>query len=112
MSPQSQLSSVSGAWGPRRQARWLTPQESALGPAPPCDVCLRAGLGVRVAGRMTWRVPESPCPCLPSEAVLQGRQPQQQHRQQLRAQQQQQPELWRRQQRQQHLQQEQLRLHA
>lgn len=63
-------------------------------------------------GRMTWRVPESPCPCLPSEAVLQGRQPQQQHRQQLRAQQQQQLELWRRQQRQQHLQQEQLRLHT
>lgn len=53
-----------------------------------------------------------PIPCLPSEAVLQERQPQQQHHQQLRAQQQQQPELRRRQQRQQHLQQEQLRLHA
>lgn len=69
----------------------------------------------RAGGRCGWqgavarRVPESPCPCLPSEAALQRCQPQQQHRQQLRAQQQQRPELWRRQQRQQHLQ---LRLHA
>lgn len=50
MSPLSQLSSVGGAWCPRRQARWLAPHESALGPAPPFDVCLRAGLGVRVEG--------------------------------------------------------------
>lgn len=53
----------------------------------------------------------SPCPCLPSKAVLQERQPQQQQHQQLRAQQQQ-PELRGRQQREQHVQQEQLRLRA
>lgn len=59
------------------------------------------------------RGPESSLsPCLPSEAVLQERQPQQQHHEQLRAQQQQQPQLRRRQQCQQHMQQEQLRLHA
>lgn len=66
------------------------------------SVCCPAAPGPRV----------TPAPCLPSEALLQERQPQQQHHQQLRAQQQQQPELRRRQQRQQHLQQEQLRLHA
>lgn len=79
-----------------------------------------AGRGARAAGRrlLVCLLPRgagprvTPAPCLPSEALLQERQPQQQHHQQLRAQQQQQPELRRRQQRQQHLQQEQLRLHA
>lgn len=70
-------------------------------------------LGERFCGRGPGRGPRvTAARCLPSEAVLQGRQPQQQHHQHLRAQQQQQPELRRRQQRQQHVQQEQLRLHA
>lgn len=80
-------------------------------PAPSirCVSTRRAGGRCGWQGAVARRVPESPCPCLPSEAALQGCQPQQQHRQQLRAQQQQRPELWRRQQRQQHLQ---LRLHT
>lgn len=69
--------------------------------------------GARFCGRGPGRGPRvTAARCLPSEAVLQGRQPQQQHHQHLCAQQQQQPELRRRQQRQQHVQQEQLRLHS
>lgn len=38
----------------RRQARWLSPWQSAGGPCPPYDVCLRAGLAGGAGGRAPW----------------------------------------------------------
>lgn len=102
--------------------RWAPPRPSAVGAMPPrhrrtCPQGRREGRGMGGGAPCPallspqQRGPKSSLsPCLPSEAVLQERQPQQQHHQQLRAQQQQQHELWRGQQRQQHVQQEQLRL--